>query len=119
MACSLPMDAILPGYGRSRAASIDRASKHSVHSVYSVHANPGIASKRVERIEATVTPTPNLPSIPETRVAITRGIVEGPREAGSNTRISRGIPFAEPPIGGLRFAPPRPVQVWSGVRKAD
>jgi para-nitrobenzyl esterase len=30
-----------------------------------------------------------------------------------------GIPFAAPPIGELRWKPPRPASTWSGIRKAD
>src|SRR5947207_15542550 len=30
----------------------------------------------------------------------------------------KGIPFAQPPIGELRWKAPQPVKPWSGVRKA-
>jgi para-nitrobenzyl esterase len=53
-------------------------------------------------------------SRPEVRAAA--GRVRGSREAG--VAVFRGIPFAEPPVGVLRFAAPRPVQDWSGVREA-
>jgi para-nitrobenzyl esterase len=55
----------------------------------------------------------------QNRIATTSGVVEGTREPGSEIIMFRGIPFAEPPIGDLRFAPPQPVRSWSGVRKAD
>lgn len=53
-------------------------------------------------------------SRPEVRVAA--GALRGGREAG--VAVFRGIPFAEPPVGALRFAAPRPVRGWSGVREA-
>lgn len=31
----------------------------------------------------------------------------------------KGIPYASPPIGSLRFMPPVTGALWSGVRKAD
>src|SRR5690348_10112319 len=31
----------------------------------------------------------------------------------------KGIPFAAPPIGDLRWSEPQPVKHWNGVRKAD
>src|SRR6266700_2650627 len=53
-------------------------------------------------------------SRPEVRAAA--GRLRGGREAG--VAVFRGIPFAEPPVGALRFAAPRPVRGWSGVREA-
>jgi len=61
----------------------------------------------------------NQSSFAQNLIATTSGMVEGTREPGSEIMIFRGIPFAEPPIGDLRFAPPQPVSSWSGVRKAD
>ena len=29
-----------------------------------------------------------------------------------------GIPYAEPPVGKLRFAAPKPIRPWSGVKRA-
>jgi para-nitrobenzyl esterase len=52
------------------------------------------------------------------RVKIDSGIVEGTVNSDSSVRIFRGVPFAAPPVGDLRWRPPQPVQPWSGVRKA-
>ena len=44
------------------------------------------------------------------------GKVEGTEENG--LRVFRGIPYAAPPVGDLRFRPPQPVEAWEGVRAA-
>jgi para-nitrobenzyl esterase len=48
------------------------------------------------------------------------GAIEGiTAPSGSSVQMFRGIPFAQPPVGDGRWGAPRPVQRWSGVRKAD
>jgi para-nitrobenzyl esterase len=39
-------------------------------------------------------------------------------ETTSEGRQFLGIPYAEPPVGRLRWSPPRPVRPWQGVRTA-
>jgi len=51
---------------------------------------------------------------PEVRAA--GGRLRGIQEAG--VAVFRGIPFARPPVGDFRFAAPKPVAGWSGVRDA-
>lgn len=49
------------------------------------------------------------------QVRTTAGVVEG--LAGPNgMRVFKGIPFAEPPVGDLRWKPPQPVKPWEGVK---
>ena len=51
------------------------------------------------------------------QVKTANGIVQGTYSSG--IRIFKGVPFAAPPVGNLRWREPQPVKSWSGVRKAD
>jgi len=51
-------------------------------------------------------------------VQTVNGTVEGRGVQPSGVRIFRGIPFAQPPIGDLRWREPQPVKNWKGARQA-
>jgi para-nitrobenzyl esterase len=49
-------------------------------------------------------------------VSTKSGKLEG--EYKDNIYVFKGIPYAAPPVGNLRWLPPRPPKPWSGVRPA-
>lgn len=51
------------------------------------------------------------------QVTIGNGVLEGTAEP-DGIRSYKGIPFAAPPVGDLRWKEPQPVANWTGVRKA-
>jgi para-nitrobenzyl esterase len=55
--------------------------------------------------------------VTEPVVRTASGVVRGRRDA-AGVAAFRGIPFAQPPVGDLRFAAPRPARFWDGVRDA-
>jgi para-nitrobenzyl esterase len=46
------------------------------------------------------------------------GVLEGAAAPEAGVRAYKGVPFAAPPVGDLRWRAPRPVAPWKGVRKA-
>ena len=53
------------------------------------------------------------------QVKIETGILEGTANADHSVRMFKGVPFAAPPVGDLRWKAPQPAPKWSGVRQAD
>lgn len=56
---------------------------------------------------------------PETRPVVVQtaaGKIEG--DARPDMNVFLGVPFAAPPVGDLRWAPPQPVKPWPGIRTA-
>jgi para-nitrobenzyl esterase len=51
-----------------------------------------------------------------TIASTSQGKLEGVEESG--LRVFKGIPFAAPPVGGLRWMPPQKPKAWNGVRSA-
>lgn len=51
------------------------------------------------------------------RVQVATGLLEG-ATAASGVHEFKGVPFAAPPVGPLRWKAPQPVQKWTGVRQA-
>ena len=52
------------------------------------------------------------------QVKTANGVIEGTGAQGNGIRMFKGIPFAEPPVGDLRWKAPQPAKNWEGVRQA-
>ncbi len=52
-------------------------------------------------------------------VRMQNGLISGVAGTADGVRVFKGIPFAAPPVGDLRWREPQPVAAWAGVRKAD
>ena len=52
------------------------------------------------------------------QVRTANGVLEGVLSADGKVRVFKGIPYAAPPVGPLRWKAPQPAASWTGVRKA-
>jgi len=50
-------------------------------------------------------------------VRIESGLIDGPIEG--SCRVFKGVPYAQAPVGDLRWREPQPPGPWSGIREAD
>jgi len=51
-------------------------------------------------------------------VRVHQGVLQGVVEPGTRIAAWKGIPYARPPLGDLRWRPPLPASRWAGVRDA-
>jgi len=58
-------------------------------------------------------------SFADNQVKVSEGLLQGTFEPATGIRSFKGIPFAQPPVGELRWKPPLPPKNWKGVRQAD
>src|SRR5215471_16357197 len=52
-------------------------------------------------------------------VKIDTGSISGVSGKDPSVRVFKGIPYAAPPVGDLRWRAPQPPAKWDGVRAAD
>jgi para-nitrobenzyl esterase len=54
-----------------------------------------------------------------TPVKTESGLVAGVPSLDGSVRSYKGVPFAAPPVGNLRWRAPRPAAAWQGIRQAN
>lgn len=60
-----------------------------------------------------------LPAAINGPVRLDSGMISGAAGTNQDVRVFRGIPYAAPPVGNLRWRAPEAVAHWDGVRNAD
>ncbi len=53
------------------------------------------------------------------KVKVSGGVIQGIADRSTGLRCFKGIPYAQPPVGELRWKAPQPVEGWEGIKKAD
>jgi para-nitrobenzyl esterase len=115
--------------GRARSTRLRSIVALSMYSVAlpACTASHDVAPLRAMMMSSMVAPTADASTdasvdagkvtIPLPVIAISSGAVQG--ALAGQTREYLGIPYAKPPIDGLRFAPPQPAEAWDGTRDAS
>jgi para-nitrobenzyl esterase len=72
----------------------------------------------LEALLLVVVPAISVISLAQSPKTVTEsGTISGVRESGLS--VYKGVPFAAPPVGDLRWRPPAPVTPWTGTRKSE
>ena len=106
--------------GSSTAAVTKVAAKHTIPET-----SVGLSSIRIRSgiiAFALVSPLMLVRALPAANldlVQTTYGAVKGVYSSRSDVHVFRGIPFAAPPVGFLRWKPPRAPESWTDVRRAE
>src|SRR4051794_30965072 len=72
----------------------------------------GVALFGLAVVPATSAPPPSSSLIASTASGAVQGVLNG------QTKEWRGVPYAAPPVGSLRWRPPAPVTPWAGTMSA-
>jgi para-nitrobenzyl esterase len=56
---------------------------------------------------------------PTDTLRIESGVLSGLKNETNKVSIYKGIPFAAPPVGDLRWKAPQPVKAWTGIKKCE
>ncbi len=87
-----------------------------VHAVYAPAPPPQVSTPKSAGYDYFPPPAVPVPPVPAI-VGVTGGQLRG-SQPGDGSFAFKGIPFAAPPVGRLRWAPPQDVVPWQGVREA-
>jgi len=60
----------------------------------------------------------NAQEMPSVQVQTQNGVLEGVHDADRALDIFLGVPFAQPPVGALRWKAPQPLDDWEGILEA-
>jgi para-nitrobenzyl esterase len=80
----------------------------------------GIHAKGIERAARTSVAAlllAGMSNVTTAQVRTDAGSIEGSVSADGKVQIFKGIPYAAPPVGVLRWKEPQPVVAWQGVKK--
>lgn len=60
--------------------------------------------------------TETMDTISVESISVEGGLISGKTDSTGLVKIFKGIPFAAPPVGELRWKAPQPVQPWEGIK---